>query len=243
MRPNGPASGTRSSPTVPARPRPAAPRSSEGEHLAIVKIEIHLHESSWLSRFSQRHPELLLEIHGARPTRRDHILADIEVLGAPNDWGPEISGLPGVAEVRHLTVPPEHGRYRVLYRQSRIQALVSELEVLVQYPQTVQNGVCSAEVVDMIGRIRRLVAALRASGYEARIVALRQQSLRSRRPNLTVAQREIFQQAVAAGYFDVPRQITLTRLAERLSRSKSSVSETLAVVERKLAESATDSAP
>ena len=36
----------------------------------------------------------------------------------------------------------------------------------------------------------------------------------------------------------MPRGITLTELAEKVSRSKSSVSHTLAIVERKLAETA-----
>jgi hypothetical protein len=217
------------------------PLPTDTDRLAIVKIELDLRQSSWVAGFSRKHPDLLLEIHSALRLRGNQILTDIEVFGPPKDWGPEISALPGVAEVSRLAVPPEFGRYRVLYRLSSVQALVAQFEVLLQYPLTIQNGVCSAEVVDRLSRIRRLVAALRASGYDARLVSLRQESLRSRRPNLTRVQREVFNQAVASGYFHVPRQITLTQLAERLSRSKSSVSETLAVVERKLAEAASDS--
>ena len=43
---------------------------------------------------------------------------------------------------------------------------------------------------------------------------------------------------MAAGYFAVPRGITLTDLARRLDRSKSAVSEAIAIIERKLLESA-----
>ncbi|MCI4327047.1 MAG: helix-turn-helix domain-containing protein [Thermoplasmata archaeon] len=42
---------------------------------------------------------------------------------------------------------------------------------------------------------------------------------------------------MAAGYFAVPRGITLTDLAARLDRSKSAVSESIAIIERKLLES------
>ncbi len=59
---------------------------------------------------------------------------------------------------------------------------------------------------------------------------------------MTAVQRAMFRQALERGYFDVPRRITLTQLARELSRSKSTVSMTLATVERKLAEAAAASA-
>jgi predicted DNA binding protein len=43
---------------------------------------------------------------------------------------------------------------------------------------------------------------------------------------------------MAAGYFAVPRRITLTGLANKLGKSKSSLSEMLANIEKKLLESA-----
>jgi predicted DNA binding protein len=55
---------------------------------------------------------------------------------------------------------------------------------------------------------------------------------------LTEAQQQLLTEAMAAGYFAVPRGITLTDLARRLNRSKSSLSEAIAVIERKLLESA-----
>jgi predicted DNA binding protein len=43
---------------------------------------------------------------------------------------------------------------------------------------------------------------------------------------------------MAAGYFAVPRGITLTDLARQIGRSKSAVSEAIAIIERKLLETA-----
>ncbi|HTT25710.1 MAG TPA: helix-turn-helix domain-containing protein, partial [Thermoplasmata archaeon] len=63
---------------------------------------------------------------------------------------------------------------------------------------------------------------------------LRKVSPRVRMPVLTPSQRTLLLQAVAAGYFDVPRRTSLTRLASRLAKSKSTVSEMLAIVEHKL---------
>jgi len=236
--------------SAPGNRRGTLPASRDGslasvpsgeDRLAIVKIEFHLHPPLWIAAFSLGHPDLLLMVHLVQPARGRQLLVDVEIFGPPNDWVQEIANLRGVQEVRHLGVAPDLGRYRVQHAASGPATLMLKLGMLMRFPITVQNGLVSGEVVDRVSQIRGFVASLRASGYDARIVSLRHQSLRSRQPNLTPVQREIFQQAVAAGYFQVPRRITLTRLAEMLSRSKSSVSETLAVVERKLAESASGS--
>ncbi len=51
---------------------------------------------------------------------------------------------------------------------------------------------------------------------------------------LTPRQREILLRAIEEGYYDFPRRITLSELAEKLGISKSYLSETLAKVESKL---------
>jgi predicted DNA binding protein len=57
-------------------------------------------------------------------------------------------------------------------------------------------------------------------------------------PTLSAAQHQLLNQAMAAGYFAVPRGITLTELARRLNRSKSGISESIALIEKKLFETA-----
>ncbi len=55
-----------------------------------------------------------------------------------------------------------------------------------------------------------------------------------RRRELTPKQRMIFLRAVQEGYYDYPRRITLSELAEKLGVSKSYLSETLMKVESKI---------
>jgi hypothetical protein len=54
---------------------------------------------------------------------------------------------------------------------------------------------------------------------------------------MTPRQQEILQRALAAGYFDVPRRISLTELAVRIGVATSTLSVTLAVIEKKIVES------
>jgi predicted DNA binding protein len=212
--------------------------SSQPDRLAIMKLEIGNLSSLWYDGFSRRHPELVLEATSVTTLPGNDTLGEYEIYGPPEDWTNEISESPDVVEVERLGDSPEFGRYRIRYRRSPLIALATELEVLVRYPRTIRNGTLSCEVIARISQLRRAVDALSRAGSEPRLVSLRRDSLRSVRMTLTPTQRILLRQALALGYFEVPRQITLTRLAEKVSRSKSSVSTTLATLERKLAESA-----
>ena len=57
---------------------------------------------------------------------------------------------------------------------------------------------------------------------------------RSARGELTPKQRERFQIAVEAGFFDVPRRVSLAELSRRYSIRKSAFAESLALAREKI---------
>jgi hypothetical protein len=232
-----PRGGTGTSPE--GRPFESSSPPAYADRLAIVRLEFGIPRGVWLSGFTRKHPDLLVEVHNTLTVDSKKTLGDFEIYGPPTDWTREIAGYPDVLHVERLDVFPDLGRYRVLFRQPIYLSIAHELAVLLSYPRITQAGIFTCETVARTSQVRRLVMALRDAGCEARIVSLRRDSLRSCRPVFTPVQRNLFRQALASGYFEVPRRITLGGLAKKLSRSKSSVSETLAIVERKLAETAT----
>jgi hypothetical protein len=206
----------------------------------MVDVEVCDLEEAWLRGFTTAHPDLLVEVHNLVHVPRHKVLGDFEIVSPAMDRMAEIASFPDVVEVGHLDVPPQAGRYRVLFHETVLISLIVKLRILLRYPTRVRNGLVDFETVDRMVRIRRILAVLRKSGYDPRIVSLRRDPLKSRRVNLTRVQREMLRQAVQHGYFHVPRRITLTGLARKLSRSKSTVSQTLAVVEEKLVEAASE---
>ena len=211
---------------------------SRDDRVVVVSVEDQVPEDVWVGVFTRDRPELLVEFRSLLAVRRRRSLTDIDIQGPAVDWTKEIAGFPDVVEVHLLGLSPMAGRYRVLFREAPLVATLIKLEIIVQYPATVQRGVIRFEAIDRASRIRQLVAKLRASGRDARLVSVREESLLSRRPILTPVQRALFRRALASGYFAVPRRISLTRLAAEISKSKSTVSRTLAIVEQKLLEAA-----
>jgi predicted DNA binding protein len=221
-----------------ARTRLAGLPSNLPERLVVMKLKIKTPPELWYSEFTRRHAELVVEATSISTLPGTDTLGEYEIYGPPVDWTKQIASAPNVVEVECLATQPVFGRYRIRYQQSPLIALANELEVLVRYPRTIQRGILECEIVAWPSQLRSLLRALEKAGNEPQLVSLRRDSLRSVRLSLTPIQRALFREALAWGYFEVPRRITLTRLASRVSRSNSSVSRTLAVVERKLAQSA-----
>jgi hypothetical protein len=209
------------------------------DRFTAMRFELELPRGVWLSKFTRNHPELLVEVHSTLTVSSTVLVGEFEIYGPPRDWTREISRFPDVIEVARIPVFPGVGRYRVLFREPIHLRVARKVGVQLRYPRTVRNGILRCESIARASEIRRLVASLQRAGCEPRVIYLRGAALRTLRPNLTPVQRELFRQAFASGYYDVPRRITLTELAKKVCRSKSSVSRTLAVVERKFAESAT----
>jgi predicted DNA binding protein len=202
-----------------------------------MKLEFEMARESWYYSFTTRHPEQVVEVTNLLLVPDNKTLAEVEIYGPTVDWTDEIAGFFDVVEVERLGMLPALGRYRVRYSTTQFVSLANELEVMIRFPRTVQNGMLTCETIARLSQLRRLTAALRVLGHDPRITSLRRDSLRSVRFSLTASQRALFRQALGLGYFEVPRRISLSQLAEKVSRSKSSVSEMLAVVERKLVHS------
>ena len=216
--------------------RSSAPAPGSPDRVAVMKLELKIPLEVWVGSFSHRHPELVIDAINIMGLPCDETVGECEIYGPSVDWTDEIAEYPNVLEVHALGTLPNPGRYRIRYRRSPFVAVTMEDEVLVRYPLTIKGGFMECEVIAWRSKIRHLVDALADTGHEPRLVSLRRDSLRSVHMILTPIQRALFRQALALGYFDVPRRITLTRLAEKVSRNKSSVSKTLATVERRLAE-------
>lgn len=245
--------------TRPSNAQGNASPTDSSDRVVAIKLEVIPPVGYWAGTFSRRHPELIVEAVNVVAIDHKGIVGEFEIHGADTDWTKEIAGCPGVFDVENLSAQRYSGRYRVRYRYSPLVPLVSESQSLVRFPATVRNGRMDCELIVWRPQLRRLLEGLSEFGNKARLVSLgppgpRRRTLtfvrgskhgptpqgdrnsrRSATLDLTPTQRLLFHQAFALGYYDVPRRITLTKLALKVSRSKSSISKTLAAVDGKLA--------
>jgi len=192
----------------------------------------------WTGSFSTAHPTVRLECLNRTDVTPDLSVSDYWISGGPpGAWAPEIVSFPDVLHVESIAEVADGCIYRITYRNPPVVYLYRRLRLPLQFPLRIQGGVLTWEVVARRSEFTSFLEFVkrRAPGFQ--ITSIRRQPLRSHLPLLTPAQQELLGQAMAAGYFAVPRGVTLTELAKRLGRSKSSLSESLARIEQKLLQS------
>jgi predicted DNA binding protein len=223
--------------------RLAALRSSDEEaaenRVLIATLRIGMQKDLWTGGFSRAHPSLRLEGLNRTDLTSDISVSDYWISGgSPGLWASEISGYSDVQRVESLAEVADGCIYRVTYRNPPVVDLYRRLRLPLQFPLRIQSGIITWEVVARRAEFDEVLRYIKDQHLDATIVSIRRRPLRSHLPSLTQGQQQLLSDAMAAGYFAVPRGITLTDLAKRLGRSKSSISESLAHIEKKLLESA-----
>jgi len=222
------------------RLRASRPEDSPEDGLLLATLKIRIpSKGPWTGTFSRSHPGLFLDVMNRSEVTEDVSVSDYWIGGRPPGvWVREISGFPDVLKAESLAEVGEGSIYRITYRNPPIIYLYRKLHLPLHLPIRIQAGYIHWEVAARRSELDMIIEYARRVDPEFQLTSIRRRPLRTHLPVLTEAQQQLLTQAMAAGYFAVPRAITLTNLAHQIGRSKSSVSEAIAVIERKLLESA-----
>jgi len=233
----------RDGPAARSSRRLAALRASSDERtpdrLFLATLRIRIPDGLWTGPFSRAHPTTRLEVLNQGEVTPETSVSDYWISGGPpGTWAPEIARYPDVVRVDSLAEVGDGSLYRIVYRNPPVVYLYRRLHLPLQFPLRIQAGRISWEIAARYSAFREILAHARGADPDVTIVSIRRGPLRSHLPMLTESQQALLAQAMAAGYFAVPRGITLTALARKLDRSKSSISESIALIEKKLLETA-----
>jgi predicted DNA binding protein len=206
---------------------------------AVYRVVAPLSKDGWGYHFTRAHPSLRVEILNRVEISDDVLLSEVRMLGpGAFDWPAESRRFPSVTHVESHPEGPDSVVYRVTYRAPHIHAITRKHGVLKRYPIIVQNGVSQFETFAGPRQMQAYLRELTDRVGPSHVGSVQQGTVSTQSLGLTPGQVTIFQEAVKAGFFQVPRLVTLTGLAERLSRSKSTISTALVRIRKKLAESA-----
>jgi hypothetical protein len=127
----------------------------------------------------------------------------------------------------------ENALVRVIQRTPDIFLLCCRLRVIPHCPFWVVNGLVTWTVVGEPSDLRQFLRTVSGAIVSMRSDSLTPSGTGTLQPFLTHRQADLFAQALEKGYFEVPRQLSLTALALHVGISKSTLSRALAVVEMK----------
>lgn len=215
--------------------RPA--RRSTNDPVNICRLRVPLPESAWIARFSRQFPDVKIEVLSRLDVDRGRSLTEIE-LHVPDagPWADEIRALAQVSDVEELEGAPGKIHLRVVHRTSGFIPIFRELRLMRRFPFTIRAGDAFWVIVAPESKHRALFERIHAEAPSAVIESIRHSDPEGPNGPLTPRQADLLRRAMAAGYFEVPRKVTLTGLAKNLGMAASSLSEGLAIVEKKLLE-------
>lgn len=187
--------------------------------MSRTRLCLDLPVDSWLGRVSRAHPDATFRVTGTLAADG----GDVTALAATGvDSAAVVEALrDGVEEIEVV----ERGRetvVRVAGQPPSYVAAARRTGVPVESPVEVANGRATLSVVGDRERLSALGRRLAAAG-----VTVESSGDDDPDPVLTEAQRDLVRAAIEAGYYDTPRECTLTELAADRGIAKSTCSETL----------------
>lgn len=201
------------------------------------RVRVTVDEGQWMRSFTLAHPELRVDVVDRLELGRGLTMFEVNVLGTDGGgWSEEIRALPGVEDVELIDATEGSEVCRVFFRGKTFIPLLRSLRLVRHFPFPVQAGVATWTIVGPEAKVRELLRRLAVHSVDVRVDSVRHGPVQRGRSVLTPRQQEVLRRAMAEGYFDVPRRISLTKLAPKIGVAGSTLSVTLAVIEKKILE-------
>jgi predicted DNA binding protein len=187
-----------------------------------LKVKVAADDSNWLATVSTDFSDAEFTILASHPTD-DGVLVIVEVTTPDGD-----------AIVRRFDDAPEVHSYEVVHSAegmvliqfvAPVPASYEAIRVtgnLPRYPVSIRDGWSSSELIASQEQLSAFTTALAAADLSYEIVSLTQSYDSS--DLLTERQQEFITEAVERGYYESPRDCTLTELAETFEVNKSAAS-------------------
>jgi predicted DNA binding protein len=196
------------------------------ETMPRAKLTVTLPPAAWIGDLSREYPENTFRVLAALPTE-DTGVGLVELKGP--DLGTVVERIDNYETVLSLEIlgqSPDRCLIQFETSEALLLFSVQESGVPLEPPVEIQDGQATVEVTASQDRLSTFGQQLEQFGMRFDVEFVRG-SVESSEQLLTDRQRELITAAVTEGYYDTPRQCTLTELADHLDMAKSTVSEML----------------
>ncbi len=197
-----------------------------------ARLELTLPENMWIGELTRQYSDATFEILAALPDKGDGV-AMTEITSEQLDE--LLADMEAYDEVTSLDVLNKTEDRALVQFETTLPLLIlaaRDSGVPLELPFNLSNGRAVWELKASSDRLAMLSDQLEQFGISFTVDYV-QYNVEDT-PLLTPAQQEIIQKALEMGYYDTPRQCSLTDLAEEMDRAKSTVSETMHRAEEKI---------
>jgi predicted DNA binding protein len=209
--------------------------------MQVFRVAIQTPEAAREEDFTARHPEVRFLFQGITLLGEGKGAMYVRVEGP--GLKETLTALPHEPGVNRLEVVKEDTTSATLFLEGRAPPALRRLwdgGLIPQFPIILSAGVARVEFLGDRQRFQKYLTTLREEDHlEPTLLSVHDRVGEPALP-LTPHQQEILRGAMRLGYYDYPRRITLTRLAQHLQRSKSTLSAALMRIENSIVQQAGD---
>lgn len=215
--------------TVPVgsdkHPKPTRDGPGEAGPRTVV-VEALTPAASWCNIVSLKDAGLSVRVLSCFPREGGRMVELVELVG---DWEGAVERVRATTPVEVIEAAGDRVLLRIETDACPLVRAIHATGVVPRLPFHVREG---SEVWHVDGTREALhgfLQALVADGVHPKVVY---SGSRAAAPGLTRRQRDVLRRAVREGYYDYPRRISLTALARKIGVAKSTLSESLVMIER-----------
>ncbi|SEV97059.1 helix-turn-helix domain-containing protein [Natrinema salifodinae] len=200
-----------------------------------AKLRIQLPEGLWVSQISRTFPRATFRLLSGYRVEDTALELGETITDQPKDVVTEIYDHPSIETYELLESDERRALVKYETTDTALYDFVETLSVTIEFPIIVRDGWYEFDLTGTREELDRLQELLDASPLSYELLSL----VRSQEADnlLTDRQREVLETAVRAGYFEIPRECTLSELADSLEIDKSTASTILRRGEARLIKS------
>jgi predicted DNA binding protein len=199
------------------------------EKPSLARIKIKFPEEIWISEIFKKFPDIKMEILYFLPYDLEKSIGNaiIEIKHYNVDSIiKEIENHPSVFEFNALEKEENRVQFNVKTSDPYLLYAVIKCGVLVNFPVRVKEGNAYWKLISSRERIDQLLTLFEKKRIDFSLLRIGKApyDLNEEQYKLSLEESQVLDKAINLGFFEVPRNISLEELANKLGKSKSALS-------------------
>jgi len=204
----------------------------------LARIKIKFPDQLWISEIFKNFRDIRMEIEHFLPYDFENSIGNsiIEIFHYDIDLIiEEIKNHKSVIDISILEKDENRVRFNVKTKDPFLLYAIINCGVLVNFPVRVKEGYAYWRLVSKRESIDKLLTLFDQKGIEYSLLRIGNSpySVDDDKNKLTLDESTLLNKAIASGFFEIPRKISLEELANELGKSKSALSVTLRKIIKK----------
>jgi predicted DNA binding protein len=201
----------------------------EPQRLSLARIKIKFPDEIWISEIFKKFRDIRMEIGYFLPYDLEKSIGNAIIEIIHNNLNPiieEIKNHESVMEFSLLEQDDNRIKFNVKTKDPYLLYAVINCGALVDFPVNVRDGYAYWRIISNRKGIDKLLTLFEKKGIDFELLRIGNSpyQLEDKKSKLTLEESEVLNKAIELGFFEIPRDISLEDLANRLGKSKSALS-------------------